>query len=319
MTVAINHYAHSRNKAFSLIEMSIVIIIISLIASAILTLGIKKTEASKIEVTEKHMSIVEKAIGQYVLRNGALPCPADGANAIKTATFGDAACGTNVITATTPDIIVGTVPTATLLIADSYMFDGWGRRLTYIVDARLITRSGFKRYKDPTSGTLVTKEGGITVYARGDDSTAPPTRTTTAAMVLISHGENGHGAWLKNGGTNTRMDSGSTDLAELENAHDTASDISFDEEFTQMLPTSTFDDIVHYKEYWQVIKEAGGIVDDTLCELAYRTLSYTNTSVTPVEGPVGCTGDNANICIERQLIMAQAVLDLCVVSNPAVK
>jgi hypothetical protein len=35
-----------------------------------------------------------------------------------------------------------------------------------------------------------------------------------------------------------------------------------------MEPTSTFDDIVHYKQKWQVVKEAGYVLSNTTCAQA---------------------------------------------------
>ncbi|MCC7259625.1 MAG: prepilin-type N-terminal cleavage/methylation domain-containing protein, partial [Alphaproteobacteria bacterium] len=207
----------ARNAGFTLLELSIVIIIISMIASAGLTLGIKRTEGSKKEITQQRMDKIEDAIGAFLVRNGCLPCPADGSLAVSDASFGigDAvapctACTTNVI-ATVPPISAGTVPIVDLQLSDEYMFDGWGRRFTYVIEPTFATTAGFA---EANMGAWGTKNGAIKVFARGDDSTTPPERTNAAVAVLVSHGDNGHGAWLKDGGANVRFDSGSTDVAE---------------------------------------------------------------------------------------------------------
>src|SRR5690242_8346084 len=79
--------------------------------------------------------------------NGRRPCPADGQYAINNANFGVEAATPGTCTGSTPAapfgpdagtsyVVGGTIPTKTLNISDDYAFDGWGRRMTYVVDTR---------------------------------------------------------------------------------------------------------------------------------------------------------------------------------------
>ena len=323
------------SKGFTLIELSIVLVIIALIMSALLTIGINKTEEARLDLTNERLDKIEDAIGAYVQRNLMLPCPAPGGDAIGAAGYGAADCTNNVIDLSgvpAADIIVGTIPVADLFLPDEYMFDGWGRRFTYAVEQRFTTEAGFL---EPDISAIdnascagsapLCKVGQLTVYVREDDSTTPPSRTTQAVVVLVSHGKNGHGAWLKNGGVNARHDASSTDLAELENAHDETDDTTFDNEFTQTAHTADFDDVVRFMERWRVVEAAGGIIDKEVCKIAYRTNEPYDRLATPKTGVVGCEdetdpGDFTKadpLCTDRQSQLASAILDLCFIANPA--
>ena len=90
-------------------------------------------------------------------------------------------CDTTEVTATE-----AVVPWRTLGLQENMSLDGWGRRFTYHVAPELVW-----------SGT--TSEGDI-VLRDGDAATSGTSElTATAAYALISHGDNGHGAWEYHG------------------------------------------------------------------------------------------------------------------------
>lgn len=316
-------YGASSQHGFTLIELSVVLVIISLIAAAFLNMGIKQTDVSKVELTNTRLDRIEDALGQFLLETGHLPCPAEGGAKFNERAYGvadDAACGNTLIDEHA--IHVGTVPVITLGLADEYMLDAWNRRFTYVVDAGFITREGFEQAL-PIEEPDVAKQGSIMVLSRDDDIAGPPERTNSdegvgAVMVLISHGPNGHGAWPKGGGT-ARLNLKSVDEAEIENAHATGDMYSIDNQFTQTDRTGTFDDIVRYRLRWQAIMLAGGIVDPATCQMVWRANNNTSDVASPKLGSVGCFNEEYELnplCTVRQRDLARTLLQLCFVRDP---
>lgn len=277
-----------------------------------LALGVSRTEAVRVSATEQRIEKIKEALGAYLILNGFLPCPALGETAIGDANFGrsDSNAGCTATQCTgggCANIAVGVVPTATISLADEYMFDSWGRRITYAVDTRFTTSNGF-------SGT---NSGDIEIQDYNGNLRADPSSNAGAVMVVISHGSNGHGAWAKTGGT-SRIDSGATGTAEQENAETPATQQSFDSIFVQSAKTSDFDDFVHYMLRWQIIRFAGGIINAEECEVARRTLCPINATIVPARGPVGCsaTSPAKEQCEDRQTRLARKINQLCFQQEP---
>lgn len=207
---------------FSLLEISIVLIIIAVIMGSgmiMLTASVKTHQADE---TIRKMQVIQKALLEYRRAFNKLPCPSDIALVISNAEFGVAA-GKNslddntcyeaspVAPFTNGEQAGGGVPVKTLALPDEYAFDGWGRRFAYAVDGYLTARNAFDTYASTDSTTRLTINNG--------DGTA---KTTYAIYVLISHGENGHGAFPRNGGS-TRVNMGSTNTSEQQNCDCNAS------------------------------------------------------------------------------------------------
>ncbi|MEK6746560.1 MAG: FG-GAP repeat protein [Pseudomonadota bacterium] len=155
-----------------------------------------------------------------------------------------AAVGT---TLTFTTVVAGVVPTKTLGLPDEYMFDGYGRRIGYIVDIRATDRTTCRDLQ-------VTKtSGNIQIM----DSAASTAATDNVMWSLISYGKNGHGAFPMPGSSiANRINSGATNDDEEINAFiNTAG--TFATAFTQKLvkhePVATagatyFDDFVWTQE-----------------------------------------------------------------------
>lgn len=312
-------------RGFSLLELAVVLVIISFIAGGLLTIGTNKTKSAKWTDTRTRMTQIEDALGAFLLANRRLPCPADPSIAPDAAGFGveDCTAATTASATTTPStMLVGSVPTFTLAMSDETMLDGWGRRYTYVVykDFTLTDYDSVGgTYFNTPSFTMITPTDempAVTAISVMDNNATPNLKTDLAIMVLISHGENGHGAWLKEGGA-ARNNPGSLGAGEDENAEDPTDPLAVDEVFTQDDISGDFDDIVDYKTKEQMILTAGGILDSNLCGaggMAARVLEAYNVSVIPSEGPVGCdasVADNQQACSIRQVQLAQIVRGLC--------
>ncbi|MFT6332574.1 MAG: prepilin-type N-terminal cleavage/methylation domain-containing protein [Lentimonas sp.] len=130
-----------QKKAFSLIELSVVILIISILVNG--GLGISKTAINnhKTKVTNQRMDEVYSALGNFVLTNRSLPHPSPLALAVGTSEYGvsDAVNAPNLCNAFTPvsgDVIYGMVPAATLGLSPEYGEDGFGTKFSYVVERR---------------------------------------------------------------------------------------------------------------------------------------------------------------------------------------
>lgn len=229
-------------RGFTLIQISLLLVVASLVLVAILPST--RTNLSANSATTVKLNAVLTALRAYESKNAALPCPADASQPILSTTYGVAAANagtTSNCSGGTPaanyvdstnHIAVGMVPVRALGLGNDAALDAYGRDITYAVDTN--ATSCF-------SGAL---PGQITVTDNG-------TANNTIA-VLVSHGADGHGAWIPmpgSSGTAVQLNTSSTDTNTLLNAHMNS---SFTPtlpltNFVRAQPTSTFDDLVVYR------------------------------------------------------------------------
>ncbi len=142
-----------QNKAFTLIETSVIIIIIALILSSSLFLHNYYDNLKKTKITEKNIIIIRNSLKDYFYLYKKLPCPADltldiyDVNVARESNIKDGSCITNYgisdedsdgISIVPYDNYYGGVPAKTLGLSKKYLFDGWGRKLSYIVNKSVI-------------------------------------------------------------------------------------------------------------------------------------------------------------------------------------
>lgn len=231
---------------FTILELSVVVAVIALIAGTALAVGATRIQAAKIEDTNDKMDALLDVIDNFVKTYGYLPCPADpsasptddaGLFGVGLQDVDTSACVASNLRVN-GNTVIGVVPTATLNVAPSLMMDGWNRRITYAVDQRFTNATTYASTDPDTDAT----GGFMTIYS----STSPAVVVTDkAVMVLISHGANGHGAWRAAGGA--ALDKDSTDVDEQENANLETVDSAFVQKFL----TETYDDITYYRMKWQ--------------------------------------------------------------------
>jgi type II secretory pathway pseudopilin PulG len=238
---------------FTLIQISILLTVAALVMVTMLPSSQLSLTANNASV--KKMNAVLTALRQYQVANAILPCPADPTVATGNTSYGIAAANSGPATScvgSTPSaayadptkhIAIGMVPYKTLGLSSDYALDGYGRDVTYAVDTNA-TASCW-------SSTSLT--GGITVNDNGTNN--------SAVAVMVSHGADGYGAWLPTQGTGgtgtaTRLDSGSTDIFQADNAQVnngtgsgglTANGAGQFQSFYRKAPTATFDDVVIYQ------------------------------------------------------------------------
>ncbi len=242
---------------FSLLELSIVVTIVAVVAATTLNVVANKTAVKKSLKTRDKMEIIAKAIKVYADANNKIPCPAQMGVLLSDAVFGAESCTTVLATSSFGNIISGTVPVLTLGLPTDFMFDEWGRRISYIMDKDMNTVSNWQSTSlQPnidikfinSSGTATSilyrsptlSEVGNTITSCIDGTTITVGSTEynrqipiCATFVLISHGQNGSYAIDSKGGTSLITSAAIIGNQEKENVDVTSagSNITFDNIF----------------------------------------------------------------------------------------
>ncbi len=250
-------------KAYSLLELSIVIIIISILIAGALSVSTSGVHNAKVKITQERMREIYKAMGNFLIANRRLPCPAP-ITAIETldVNYGveveagggcDAAAGVFQSTVNT-NLFYGMVPTRTLGLSNDMAKDGFDSKITYIIDQRFAsaanTDATLIAMPAPEFSTADLVGGVLTIQEK--PSIVTQTITTEAIMALVSHGVNKAGAFNNNSANfNTR----STDADENDNdlgAAINTGPIPNTSDFNAILVISSassdvFDDIIFFK------------------------------------------------------------------------
>ncbi|QQR68566.1 MAG: type II secretion system protein [Alphaproteobacteria bacterium] len=220
-------------KGFILAEMALAVVIAGTMLAAILPLVTQARRGQGQTQTRATMELVTRAVAAYAATHHCLPCPAvPGASGAAFGALGTPAgqaCG---ICAGAE----GLVPFQALGLPLAAARDGWGVWLTMRVDPALtgdICRDPAP--KDATARVRV-KDGGM----------------QEAALVLLSHGANGYGAWIA--GPKTAAQSATrlgfpAQLAPCANGGDERCNADGDRDFVDAdiaLGNSRYDDVLSY-------------------------------------------------------------------------
>lgn len=233
------------NKGFSLLELTIVLIILSIVFSNVLSLRNKYANKEKYQQTLKKLDIIEKTIKSYAASYNRLPCPAIGELKASEKKFGLESVSLEDGSFKCRDLILfkqishGTVPVRTLQLDDDFMFDGWNRRIGYSID---------NNFSNPEY-YLSSHHGSIKIIGGNNQ-----VKTNNAIMVLISHGKNGYCAWSHYGEAQIHNSSTNDDKRINCSNYLTGNYTFIQKSFSKQDPLdelSYFDDIVRYKMRWQ--------------------------------------------------------------------
>jgi prepilin-type N-terminal cleavage/methylation domain-containing protein len=247
-------------KAFSLIELSIVIVIISILLTGALSVSITSVNNAKIKLTNDRIDAVYKALGTYLLINKMLPCPApmnlDRNNAGYGTSNTGASCTTTAgvylsTTAGATNLIYGAVPTKTLELPSEFAEDGFGSKIAYILHKDFTTT-----ITATTGGHVVTSPyNPASPIIQIKENPAALVTTQYAILALVSYGANKSGAF---GANSTSQNTVSTDTDELDNSPGTitGTGATFDNTLISVSNNSDlFDDIVFAKTRTQMIND----------------------------------------------------------------
>lgn len=178
-----------RMRGFSLIELAIVLVIVTLLIGGLAVPLTAQVQARRIAETRADMNTIREAIIGYAMRQPAgqpyLPCPDDGSG-LAEGDEGSRDAGRCLNTR-------GKLPWRTLGVDNA---DAWGNRFTYAVT------------RDFTNDrSLISVNDGFDSNAPGDLEVHTGQNCSgggiahQVAVVVVSHGPNGRGAQNKSGGT----------------------------------------------------------------------------------------------------------------------
>lgn len=200
------------NSGFSLVEMSIVLVVIGLLLLALLPSLETVRRSTQQNVTRENLESVMRATAAFVQANGCLPCPTPAGT---TGTgFGAVAgvAGGPACAACTAASAEGLPPFAALGLSSAQIRDGWGRLLTYRVDPALTVNFGIvpptapclaaDLPPNPVTPTCTLVNASQKGLCRTGLSNANRVQVTEAggatqevAVIVLSHGANRAGAF----------------------------------------------------------------------------------------------------------------------------
>lgn len=207
----------SKSRGYTLIELTIVMIVISILVTAGLgALRIYLLDKEH-QTTLQRMRVVSEKVQDFLLKNGRYPCPASLSEPLESSVYGwETECTaaatmgheegvyvaqgrravaeidaplTDEEKQKTPEkarVRMGAIPVRALGIADDFANDGFGNRFLYAVTENLAARTPDKF--EGGAITILDERDRRELKGRGN-----------AAMVILSHGPNQAGAYDKYG------------------------------------------------------------------------------------------------------------------------
>lgn len=245
-------------KAYSLMELSVVLVIISSLAAGAIVVSVNNMNHERVNITKDRMNVIYQRLRAYIKQNKALPCPAI-LTRVKSVDADYATSGN--CTAVTPGVYVngtlvyGAVPTTTLGLSYEFAEDGFGNKIFYFVDSSATSAAAISSTTPPNftqtnfSTTLARQFSTTpqTLISILENSTgAQTTLTDFAVMGMLSAGSNKYGAYPAN--SSTASSSSGADNDELTN-------ITGDSFVYSASAGTTFDDIVMYKTSKDLVTE----------------------------------------------------------------
>jgi len=177
-------------RGFSLIELSMVMIIGGILLAGAISIGSAQLENARISSTQKKQEAIKTALINFMSRYKRLPCPSIATLSEGASGYGEEAAGEGVCTGTTrilggaPRNVRGIVPWKALGLTDDEGQDAFYRRFTYQV---LLSQT--------VSGVV----GGAGITGNIEVRDAPNGNllnlNNLAAAVIVSHGNDGLGAY----------------------------------------------------------------------------------------------------------------------------
>lgn len=246
--------------AFTLIELSVVILIIAILLFGTVSSSSVIT-AIKNRITKERMEIIYGTMGNFLYQNKRLPCPASinlsktdfdnyGKEVRDSSTAECSGFGIYSPTQSTNQefLTYGMVPTKTLNISADFAEDGFGNKFSFYIDKRYAKDYIANISSDiflavPSFGTAQSKD---LIYIKNRVPSGELTVNNDAIIVILSHGANGFGAFKNNGFQNTIAG----DNQEFSNiaSNFVGSSATFDRVFYSTSETGDdFDDILLFK------------------------------------------------------------------------
>ncbi len=209
-----------RQSGFTLAELAIVLVIVSLLLGSVIAMVSSQTEQRNWNDTQSRLEAARDAILGYAIANGRLPCPAQYKDLTSVGTEVRQASGICGAAGNTNEyyggvfggITYGLLPAVTLgyqpVDAQGFALDAWGNRLRYAVSRVTTPATGTPSANFTNATTL--KSNGVSVLPNdlvvcasatgiaagppgscGGTATNSVTAQTTVVAILYSPGKNG--------------------------------------------------------------------------------------------------------------------------------
>lgn len=199
-------------RGFSLIEACIALIVVGLVAAPLIAEyndHIRKIES---DITAANTFAVKSALEAYYIKNDRYPCPAslnkkmgdDGygqeastsptsciPSALTPGNCWEGVCLYRNVAPDTSLVLHGGVPFADLQMNEDRTYDGYGRRISYVLSANMGRRPAGSNF--PNVGSIK-----FETIDRANDQIVPDS-SSPAHVLVMSHGPNGLGAFNKEG------------------------------------------------------------------------------------------------------------------------
>ncbi len=230
-----------KKKAYTLLELSIVLLVFSVLMGGGITATTSMINGSKQELTSQRMGAINSAIGRFVANNKRLPCPASLIVTDASDKYGREASSQdddqNCMLRAEPgvfsskdvrNIVYGAVPVKALGLSDDFAVDGFGSKLSYVVNSHLTIAD--ERFI--SDGQLVQNSGtgrkGFGLYnvdSNIDESininqAASGNKIENLAFVVISHGPNQNGSYVAESSFQNNADTSSDDYVNVPKSKD---------------------------------------------------------------------------------------------------
>jgi prepilin-type N-terminal cleavage/methylation domain-containing protein len=206
---------NKKNTAFTLIELSVVILIIALLMFGTFSSSSGIVNNVKDNISKDRMNVIYNALGNFLLQKKRLPCPASillpkgdvnyGKEVRNSSTLecnGAGIYSSNSLSSL--NLVFGMVPTYDLNLPADFAEDAFGNKISYFIDQRFTYNyisSPDSNLNIPSFGTANYKDI-ILVKSRNQQNEILV--NSDAIIVLVSGGANGFGSFKNNGIQNTR-------------------------------------------------------------------------------------------------------------------
>jgi prepilin-type N-terminal cleavage/methylation domain-containing protein len=248
---------NKHKKAFSLIELSVVLTVMSIVITSFLTLISAEKELERTTEVYDRMDSIYHKIKISIIKEKRLPCPADPELTSGDVGYGLEDCNNPLMcennNCSNATILQGSIPTNTLGLSEEMMYDSFGYQFSYVVsvddsspisekiDSNIFSNWGDNESEDKINLTNIQDENTDEQYS----------------LLIISHGENGSGAFYKGEIVNKETEN----LKEISNSShdDIIKSTKPDNIFYYGKKTNTFDDIIFFKlknEMIDLVKKA---------------------------------------------------------------
>lgn len=247
-----------RNRqAFTLIELSIVLLIVSMMIG----FGMQAFQSTAVtdcyEKTAGQLRVIDQALQDYAVINRRLPKPAMYKWGSNDPSFGAEAQGNQTDPSmanygannangvpsgmtSTGGVLIGSIPHTTLALPVEFASDCWGTKFTYAVTNVLTSSNASSGYPSGAAGAITLKSGTVT---------ASTTLSTTMNYVILSHGIDRFGGTPMAATTTTARNCDSTSETKIDAQNCNTSDAVFFNSYRNIgdnAGSSYFDDVVFY-------------------------------------------------------------------------